>query len=76
MAAIDVVKYLIEQLVDNADGFEVTESEGAINVVAEKTEMGRLIGKQGKTIKAVRTIVRVVGAREGKKYSVDVQERV
>ena len=53
----------------------VTESEdGVISVSVDKADMGKVIGRQGKIAKAIRTIVKAAGAGGEKAYSVDILE--
>lgn len=72
---VELVKYLVTQLVDNKDGVVVTEAEGdVINVKVDKPDMGKVIGKQGRIAKAIRTVVKAAGVKSGKKYTVEILE--
>ena len=75
MAAIDVAKYIMEQLVEHPDDLTITESAGEMLISVNKADMGRVIGKMGKTAKAVRTVVRAAASREGKRYNVEFREK-
>ena len=46
-----------------------------MNVVLSPSDMGKVIGKQGKIAKAMRTIVRAATPRDSKKYVVEIRER-
>ena len=73
MAAVDVAKYIIDQL-EMTDSAEITASADEIVIAVKKDEIGRVIGKQGKTAKAIRSVVRAAATREGKRYNVDIKE--
>ncbi|MEG1394189.1 MAG: KH domain-containing protein [Clostridia bacterium] len=74
----ELVRFIVGELVDNKDSFSVesTEQDGVtvINIYAEKTEIGKIIGKQGRIAKAIRTIVRAGAGRNGK-ISVEIIEK-
>lgn len=71
----ELVRYLVSQLVANKDAVRVTESEdGIISVSVDKSDMGKVIGRQGKIAKAIRTIVKAASAGGEKTYSVDILE--
>ena len=72
----ELVEYLAKSLVDNPDQVKVksTEKEGSVTIelsVAE-SDMGKVIGKQGRIAKAIRTVVKAASAREHKKYTVEI----
>jgi len=65
-----VVRYLVSEIVDDAEGVEVTMVEdGPDDVVAEvKTadgDMGRVIGRRGRVAKAIRTVAQAAADEEG-----------
>ena len=72
----DLVTVLAKALVDNPDLVEVNakETDRVVNlelkVAAE--DMGKVIGKQGRIAKAIRTMVKAAAAKEGKKVNVDI----
>lgn len=63
----EFVEYLIKNLVDYPDEIEVTEMMATSTMVIEmrvaKSDMGKIIGKKGKTIEAIRTLVYTMGAK-------------
>lgn len=72
---LELVKFMVTELVDNKAGVEVTMGEeNTINVKVDKADMGKVIGKDGKIAKAIRTIAKAAGSREGVKYSVVILE--
>lgn len=76
---LDLIKYIVEQFADEKDQIEykVEETEEAINVTVllADSDMGKVIGKQGKIAKALRTLVRSATPRNSKKYNVEIKER-
>lgn len=73
----ELVKYIINNLVDDTASVEVSSQEQdgvlVINILAEKSEIGKIIGKQGRIAKALRTLVKA--GSKGKKVSVDIIEK-
>ena len=76
---LDLVKYVVEQFAEHNDEIEyqVNETEKATEIVVllEESDMGKVIGKQGKIAKALRTLVRCASAKEGKKYNIEIKEK-
>lgn len=71
----ELVKFLVTSLVDNADEVKVTEGDdNAVDIQVAKSDMGKVIGKDGKIAKAIRTIVKAAGAKNGVKYTVNILE--
>ena len=73
---IELVKYLVTELTGSEDCAQV-EFSGDLNirVTIEKEHMGKVLGKQGKVINSIRTLVRAAGMRENKRYTVEVVEK-
>ncbi len=74
----DLVEYLAKALVDNPEEVKVTEVEGESATVLElsvaKTDLGKVIGRQGKTARAMRTILGASSAKLGKKSILEIVE--
>lgn len=70
----ELVKFIISGLVDDKDAVSVELDGDTVKISVAKDDMGKIIGKQGRTAKAIRTIVKAVGAKEDKKYTVDIIE--
>ena len=71
----ELVKFMIEQLVDKKDEVVVTLGEdNTVSVKVNKDDMGKVIGKDGRIAQAIRTIVKAVGNKSGVKYSVSILE--
>lgn len=72
----ELVEYIARSLVDNPEAVKVTEIETGQMIIYEiqvqEDETGKLIGRQGRIVKAVRSVVRAAGARQGKRVTVEV----
>ena len=72
----DLVEYIVCGLVDDEDAvsLDVTDSEGSslIEVSCSEADAGRVIGRKGRTIKAIRTLARALGQRVGTAVEVEV----
>ena len=69
---LDITKAIVE----DADAVNVTEKVSGDTVVLElsvaKHDMGRVIGKEGKIAKSIRTVMRAAAAKENKRVIVDI----
>jgi predicted RNA-binding protein YlqC (UPF0109 family) len=74
----ELVRYLAESLVTNPDAVEIKESEndGAsiIEIKVAKEDLGRIIGKQGRTAKSIRTLLNAAASRENRRVSLEIVE--
>ena len=71
----ELVLYMAKNLVDSPDSVSVTEIEGETTVLELRVapeDMGKLIGRQGRIAKEIRTIVKSVAQRSGQKVSVEI----
>ena len=72
----DLVEVIAKSLVDNPDEVVVTEKESGKAVVLElkvaPSDMGIVIGKQGRIAKAIRSVVKAAASKEDKKVIVDI----
>ena len=72
----EIVEYIVKSLVVDKDAVKVTETEEetqtVINVSVAEGDMGRVIGKQGRIAKAIRSVVKAAAAKEDKKVIVDI----
>lgn len=75
----NLIKYVVEQFAEKKDEIEykVEEKESAIEitVLLAESDMGKVIGKQGKIAKALRTLVKASTPRDSKKYVVEIKEK-
>jgi uncharacterized protein len=74
----ELIKFIAEALVDKPDQVEVTEIEGERTSVLElkvaKEDLGKIIGKQGRTARAIRTILAAASAKINKRVVLEIME--
>ena len=73
----ELVLFLAKSLVDQPDAVQVMETEGAEAIILELTvapdDMGKVIGKQGRIAKAIRTVVKAATDKTSKPVFVEIQ---
>jgi predicted RNA-binding protein YlqC (UPF0109 family) len=71
-----LVEYIVTSLVDNPDQVTVSETDQRDTIVLEisvaGSDMGRVIGKGGRVVNSIRTLVQVLAAKQGKRISLEV----
>jgi predicted RNA-binding protein YlqC (UPF0109 family) len=71
-----LVEAIAKSLVDNPDGVVVTKTDSrqgtVIRLKVDPSDMGKVIGKQGRIAKAFRTVVNAAATRENKKVTVEI----
>ena len=76
---LDLIKYIVGQFAEDKENVEyvVTEKDRVIEVciILSPSDMGKVIGKQGKIAKAMRTIVRSATPASSKRYITEIRER-
>ena len=76
---LDLIKYIVGTFAEKKDEVEykVEEKENCIEVtvVLAESDMGKVIGKQGKIAKALRTIVKSATPRDSKRYVIEIREK-
>jgi predicted RNA-binding protein YlqC (UPF0109 family) len=69
----DVLEFIAREIVDEPDAVEVTEEADSRGVVltlrVAKDDMGKVIGKGGRTARAIRTVVKAAGIRAGVRHT-------
>ena len=74
----DVVEYIARALVDDPDAVEVTAVEGDRSLILQlrvaQEDMGKVIGKRGRIARAIRSVVRAAGSRQGVSTLVEIVE--
>jgi predicted RNA-binding protein YlqC (UPF0109 family) len=72
----ELVKIIAKSLVDNPDAVQVSEISGEQSVILElrvaPEDMGKVIGKQGRIAKALRTVVKAAATKENKRVVVEI----
>lgn len=74
----EAVEKIVVELVDEKDAVEISEvSEGnttTIEVRVAESDMGRLIGRQGRTVKAIRSLLFFAGQKHKKRFNLQILE--
>ncbi len=72
----EVLELIAKTLVDEPDKVEVRQVDGEQSVILElrvaESDMGKVIGKQGRIAKAIRTVVKAAASRENKRVVVEI----
>lgn len=72
----ELVEYMAKSLVDKPEEVTVTEIENESTIILElrvaDDDMGKVIGRQGRIAKAIRTVTKAVATRDGKKVMVEI----
>ncbi len=76
---LDLIKYIVNQFAEDKENVEYIQTEKdnviEVTVVLSPSDMGKVIGKQGKIAKAMRTIVRAATPKNAKRYVVEIREK-
>ena len=76
---LETIKYIVNRFAEKQDEIEYIVNENgnvvAVTIVLDESDMGKVIGRQGKLAKALRTIVRSLSVKEGKKYNVEIKSK-
>lgn len=76
---LELIQYIVNQFAEDKENveYEVNEKERVIEIVVTlpSSDMGKVIGKQGKIAKAMRTIVRAATPRGSKRYVIEIKEK-
>ena len=74
----ELVEYIAKSLVDSPEQVEVREAEGEQGAVLElsvsRDDLGKIIGKQGRTARAIRTLLGAVSAKTKKRVVLEILE--
>jgi len=76
---MQLIKYVVERFAENTDEVEYKVEEKAnavkVEVLLVPSDMGKVIGKQGKIAKALRTLVNAYTPKDSKKYIIEINEK-
>ena len=76
---IELIKYIVGTFAEDPEAAEyIVEEKGNtvnVTVVLSEDDMGKVIGRQGKIAKALRTLVKAASSKSGKKYNIDIKEK-
>ena len=74
----ELLTFLAQSLVDHPDQVHVSKTEGSEDVLYElevpQEDMGKVIGKQGRIAKSIRTVMKAAAPRDGRYVDVDIHE--
>jgi len=75
----ELVRFIAKSLVDEPEAVRVSSKEDGGSTIIELSvapaDMGRVIGRQGRIAKAIRTVVKAASVRENVKYMVEIVEQ-
>jgi len=76
----DFVEYVIRKLVDKPDSVQLSQEEKEANKVVfqlkvDQEDVGKVIGRKGRTANAVRTLLSAIAAREGKRAILEIIDK-
>ena len=76
----ELVKYMVENLVDNKEEISISSVEESakvtvITILVNKDDVGKIIGRNGKVAGSIRTIVKSASMGTGKRFIVKIGER-
>lgn len=72
------LKYIVSQIVENPEKVEVSELEDQeminFTIAVDPSDMGRIIGKNGKVIRAIRNIIKISAIKQNRKINIALIE--
>lgn len=72
----ELVEFIVKSLVDDPSQVHVSEIGGEASVMLElrvgPEDMGRVIGKKGRTVNAIRSLVQILAAKQGKRVTLEI----
>ncbi len=75
----ELIEFIARSLVENPEAVSISEEQGEdgtilVKLAAAQADMGRIIGKQGRTAKAMRTLLNAKATRENKRATLQIME--
>jgi len=74
----DIIEFLLKSIVDYPDKVQINEVNGervtVLEISVDPTDVGKIIGKQGRVIKAIRTIVKAATIKDNKRTVIEIVE--
>jgi len=76
---VELVELIAKALVDEADAVDVRlaksgKAGGVLELSVDEGDLGKIIGKKGRTAKSIRTVLSAVGERHKRRYALDILE--
>ena len=76
---LEIIKYVVNQFADKPEDVEYSVEEKGnaieVTVLIDEEDMGKVIGRQGKIAKALRTIVNAVSKKNGKSCNIEIKSK-
>ncbi len=75
----DTLQHIITSIVEEPEAVEIVEEETedgiiSFSIVVAKNDMGRIIGKEGKVIRSIRNVMKIMAMKENKKINIVLSE--
>ena len=74
---LELIKYIVNQFAEHPETAEyLVEEKGSVvdvTILLEEGDMGKVIGRQGKIAKSLRTIVNAASKKDGKRYNIEIK---
>lgn len=74
----DILLAIVKALVDNPDDVAVEETDDngfvTLTITVHKDDMGKIIGKEGKVVRAIRNVMKIPAMKQGKKVNISIAE--
>ena len=75
---LELVTYIVAQLVVDKSAINITSVQEndteVITIRVAENDIGKVIGKQGKIAMSIRTLAKAVGVKNGKRYSIEIED--
>lgn len=75
----DALQYIVSAIVDNEEAVKIDEEEqdGIINftITVDPADIGKVIGKEGKVIRAIRNVMKIPAIKQNKKIHVNIADQ-
>ncbi len=75
----DTLTFIVKSIVENDDAVEVTEDEqdGIIHFIisVDPSDIGKIIGKEGKIIRSIRNVMKIMAIKQNKRINVSIAEQ-
>jgi predicted RNA-binding protein YlqC (UPF0109 family) len=70
----DLIDYIARALVDEPDKVETAINERCVTLKVAEPDLGKIIGRQGRTVKAMRTLLNAAGVKQGAAISLEIEQ--
>lgn len=78
MTATEFLRFVVSSLVANTEAIEITEKHDELGTLlslkVDQADMGSIIGRSGKTVDSIRTVLRVYGSKKGERVNLRIIE--